>query len=113
MDLKPVPYRSPLPAYAQQAESLLAGHRAADSAAIDLFHRNHPRFLDEKIKWRPKFIPGSEIRDAALSPPKRKIAGRLQIDDPNGSRSFEPVDRSCSPSSVRAVQTAMRREVPP
>jgi hypothetical protein len=36
-------------------------------AAIDLFHRKHPRFLDEKIKWRPKFIPDSEIRDAALS----------------------------------------------
>ena len=35
--------------------------------AIDLFHHRHPRFLDEKIKWRPKFIPHSEIRDAALS----------------------------------------------
>jgi ankyrin repeat protein len=67
MDLKPVPFRSPLSAYEQQAESLLAGHRAADPAAIDLFHRRHPRFLDEKIKWRPKFIPDSEIRIAALS----------------------------------------------
>src|SRR5271165_1936557 len=67
MDLKPVPFRSPLSAYEQQAESLLAGHRAADPAAIDLFHHRHPRFLDEKIKWRPKFIPHSEIRDAALS----------------------------------------------
>jgi len=46
---------------------LFAGHRAADPAAINLFHRKHPRFLDEKIKWRPKFIPDSEIRDAALS----------------------------------------------
>jgi ankyrin repeat protein len=67
MDLKPVPFRSPLSAYEQQAESLLAGHRAADPAAIDLFHHRHPRFLDEKIKWRPKFIPHSEIHDAALS----------------------------------------------
>src|ERR1700719_2465415 len=67
MDLKPVPFRSPLFAYEQQAESLLAGHRAADAAAIDLFHRKHPDCLDEKIKWRPKFIPDSEIRDAALS----------------------------------------------
>ena len=67
MDLKPVPFRSPLSAYQQQAESLLAGHRAADPAAIDLFYHRHPRFLDEKIKWRPKFIPLSEIRDAALS----------------------------------------------
>ena len=67
MDLKAVPFRSPLSAYEQLAESLLAGHRAADPTAIDLFHRKHPRFLDEKIKWRPKFIPDSEIRDAALS----------------------------------------------
>src|ERR1700732_2991126 len=65
MDLKPAPFRSPLFAYEQQAESLLAAHRAADPAAIDLFHRKHPRFLDDKIRWRPKFIPASEIRDSA------------------------------------------------
>src|SRR5258708_40357382 len=67
MDLQPVPFRSPLAAYERQAQSLLAGHRAADPTAIDLFHRKHPRFLDEKIKWRPKFIADSEIRNAALS----------------------------------------------
>src|SRR5271168_4073627 len=74
MDLKALPFRSPLSAYDEQAESLLAGHRAADPAAIDLFHRNHPRFLDEKIKWRPKFIPDSEIRDAALSLDDTRLA---------------------------------------
>ncbi|HEV3331151.1 MAG TPA: ankyrin repeat domain-containing protein [Bryobacteraceae bacterium] len=67
MDWEVVPFRSPLQAYEQHAESLLAGHRAADSAALDLFHRRHPRFLDEKIKWLPKPIPDSEIRDATLS----------------------------------------------
>jgi ankyrin repeat protein len=67
VDLQPVPFRSPLSAYERQAEGLLAGHRAADPAAIDLFHRKHPRFLDEKIKWRPKFVADSEIRDAPLS----------------------------------------------
>ena len=46
---------------------MLAGHRAADPGAIDLFHHRHPRFLYEKIKWRPKFIADSEIRDVALS----------------------------------------------
>src|ERR1700738_1403119 len=35
--------------------------------AIDLFHRRQPRFLDEKIKWRPKFMADSEIVDASLS----------------------------------------------
>src|SRR5438552_15942416 len=67
MNLTVLPFRSPLAAYEQQAESLLSGHRAADPAAIDLLHRKHPRFLDEKIKWRPKFISDTEIRDAALS----------------------------------------------
>src|SRR5215469_406731 len=67
MDLTPVPFRSPLSAYEDQATMLLAGHRAADPTAIDLLHRKHPRFLDEKIKWRPKCIPDSEIRDAHLS----------------------------------------------
>jgi ankyrin repeat protein len=74
MDLKAVPFRSPLSAYAQQAENLLAGHHAADPAAIDVFHRKHPRFLDEKIKWRPKFIADSEIRDAALSLDDARLA---------------------------------------
>ncbi|HZT89646.1 MAG TPA: ankyrin repeat domain-containing protein [Stellaceae bacterium] len=67
MSLRPVASRSPLSAYERQAEDLLAAHRAGDPAAIDLFHSRHPRFLDEKIKWRPKFMPASEIRNAALS----------------------------------------------
>ena len=67
MDLQPVPFWSSLCAYERQAEGLLEAHRAAEPAAIGLFHRKHPRFLDEKIKWRPKFIPDSEIRDAELS----------------------------------------------
>jgi ankyrin repeat protein len=74
MNLKAVPFRSRLSAYEQQAESLLVGHRAADPAAIDLFHRKHPRFLDEKIKWRPKSIAASEIRDAALSLADARLA---------------------------------------
>jgi hypothetical protein len=74
MDLQPVPFRSPLSGYERQAEGLLAGHRAADPAAIDLFHRKHPRFLDEKIKWRPKFIADSEIRDTPLSLDDARLA---------------------------------------
>src|SRR5689334_1163856 len=67
MDLKPVFFQSPLSAYERQAQSLLEGHRASDPAAIDLLHRKHPAFLDEKIKWLPKRIPDSDIRDASLS----------------------------------------------
>jgi hypothetical protein len=74
MDLQPVPFRSSLSDYERQAEGLLAGHRAADPAAIDLFHRKHPRFLDENIKWRPKFIADSEIRDASLALDDARLA---------------------------------------
>jgi len=74
MELRPVPFRSPLSAYEQQAENLLAGQRAADPGAIDLFHHKHPRFLDEKVKWRPKFISDSEIRDAVLSLDDARLA---------------------------------------
>jgi hypothetical protein len=74
MDLTALPFRSPLSTWEQQAESLLAGHRAADPAAIDLFHRKHPRFLDERIKWLPKSIADSEIRDAALSLDDARLA---------------------------------------
>src|SRR6266436_3554462 len=74
MDFKAVPFRSSLVAHEQQAESLLAAHRAADPAAIDLFHRKHPRFLDDKIKWLPKSIAASEIRDTALSLDDARLA---------------------------------------
>src|SRR5437879_13725418 len=67
MDLKALPFRSPLSAFEQHAQKLLASHRLADPAAIDLFHRKHPHFLNEKIKWLPKAIPDSEIGDAALT----------------------------------------------
>jgi ankyrin repeat protein len=74
MQLEPAPFRSSLSVYAQQAEQLLAGHRAGDKAAIDLFHRRHPRFLDEQVKWRPKFISDDEIRDTPLSLDDARLA---------------------------------------
>jgi hypothetical protein len=74
MDLQPPPLLSSLSAYEQQADRLLAAHRDADPAAIDLFHRKHPRFLDEKIKWLPKFIPDSDIRDTVLSLEDARLA---------------------------------------
>jgi ankyrin repeat protein len=74
MKLEPAPFRSPLPVYEQQAGQLLAGHRAADKTAIDLFHRTHPRFLDENVKWRPKFISDDAIRDTPLSLDDARLA---------------------------------------
>jgi len=56
MDLQPVLFGHPFPLTSGQADGLLAGTVPPIPAAIDLFHRNMPRFLDEKIKWRPKFV---------------------------------------------------------
>ncbi len=53
---------------------MLDAHRAADPAAVDFFHRHHPRFLDDKIKWLPKFIADFEIRDASISPDDARLA---------------------------------------
>jgi hypothetical protein len=74
MDLQPLLFLSPLVAYERQATFLLDGHRAGDSAAIDLFHRNHPRFLDEKITWRRMFVAASEIHHASLTIDDARLA---------------------------------------
>jgi len=66
MDLMPLPFRSTLDQYQQQAEELLAAHRAGDAQAIRILHENHPRFLDSKITWLPRDLSDSEIRSAAL-----------------------------------------------
>jgi ankyrin repeat protein len=66
MDLKPLPFRSTLEQYQEQAEELLEAHRSGDSQAIRVMHENHPRFLDSKIPWLPKNLSASEIRSAAL-----------------------------------------------
>lgn len=69
-----LPFRAPLSAYEQQAERLLAGHRAADPAAIDLLHKNHPRFLDDKIVWLPRRLSATEIAAADLSLDDARLA---------------------------------------
>ena len=64
--MDPLRLRSSPLEYRRQAEDLLAAHHSGDREAIQIFHRNHPRFLDAKITWLPRDLPESEIRDAAL-----------------------------------------------
>jgi ankyrin repeat protein len=111
MDLQPVPFRSPPSAYEQQAESLLAGHRAADPAAIDLFHRKHPRFLDEEIKWRPKFIDAAEIRDAVLSLDDARLAIARFYDFLDWASLAATVDAVAQPSAIFAFEAAVEAVV--
>jgi ankyrin repeat protein len=125
MDLKPLPFRSPLQAYDAQAESLLAAHKVADAEAIALFHRRHPRFLDEKIKWKPKSIPASEIRDAVLSHDDARLAIARHYDfldwaalaahvdaiSRNGPvLDFEAAVESVIEGDLASLQAALRRD---
>jgi ankyrin repeat protein len=66
MDLRPLPFRSPLEQYQRQAEQLLDAHRSGDTQAIRIIHENHPRFLDAKIPWLPRNLSAAEIHSAAL-----------------------------------------------
>jgi ankyrin repeat protein len=74
MDLQRLPFRSGLAEYTEQAAELLQAHGEGDAQAIRLFHENHPRFLDERIPWLPKSIPGSEIQSAALELDDARLA---------------------------------------
>ena len=67
MTTRPLPFGSPLEAYDRQAVELLAGHRAGDPQAIEIFHQTHPRFLDAAVTWLPRQLSNDEIRDAALT----------------------------------------------
>jgi Ankyrin repeats (many copies) len=111
MDLQPPPFLSPLSAYEEQADRLLAAHRAADPAAIDLFHRKHPRFLDETIKWRPKFIPDSEIRDAALSLDDARLAIARNYDFLDWPALVDYVDAVSREGAVHEFEAAVEAVV--
>ncbi|MBV9456913.1 MAG: ankyrin repeat domain-containing protein [Bradyrhizobium sp.] len=111
MDLQPPPLRSPLSAYEEQADRLLEAHRAADPAAIDLFHRKHPRFLDETIKWRPKFIADSEIRDAALSLDDARLAIARNYDFLDWPALVDYVDAVSRDGPVHAFEAAVEAVV--
>jgi ankyrin repeat protein len=66
MDFKPLPFQSELEQYRKQAEDLLEAHKLGDPHALELLHKNHPRFLDSKIPWLPKNLSDSEIRSIGL-----------------------------------------------
>src|SRR5262245_19012444 len=74
MKLAALPYLASLEAYDRQAEQLLEGHKSGDSAAICVFHECHPCFLDATIKWLPRTISDSEIRETGLNLDDARLA---------------------------------------
>ena len=72
--MKPLPFRARLEDYEQQARQLLDGHRTGDADAIRIIHENHPRFLDETITWRPKFMSSADIQQAPFDLDAARLA---------------------------------------
>jgi ankyrin repeat protein len=72
--MKPLPFRSPLDDYERQVRQLIEGHRTGDATAIKIVHENHPRFLDETITWRPKFLSSADIQGAPFDLDDARLA---------------------------------------
>jgi hypothetical protein len=66
VELKQLSFDASLDQYLNQAEGLLAALRSGDKRATQVFHNNHPLFLDSKITWLAKNIPDSEIQSSPL-----------------------------------------------
>lgn len=64
MDATPLSFRAPLADYEQQAERLLAAHRARVPAALGLVRCRHPRFLREDVPWLSKDLTEAEVAAA-------------------------------------------------
>jgi ankyrin repeat protein len=74
MRMEHLPFDSSLDTYAAQAEELLAAWNADDTDAIHLFHENHPRFLDEEIRWLPNRLTVAELRREPLDLSDARLA---------------------------------------
>ena len=72
--LRVLPLGSSIDAYAAQADHLLDEWGNGESWAIEVFHRRHPQFLDEKIKWLPRRLSPDDIRAAALTGDDARLA---------------------------------------
>ena len=69
-----LPLGAPLEAYGAQARQLLDGHRAGDRTAIEVFHNNHPRFLDDEVRWLPRPVSDAEIGASELTMDDARLA---------------------------------------
>lgn len=72
--LRPLPFDAGCDKYDAQAAGLLEDLRLGYSTAVEVFHQNHPRFLDEKVPWLPKRIEKEEIRTSVLTLEDARLA---------------------------------------
>lgn len=111
MPFEPWPFGARLEQYRQQAEELFAGYQSGDPAAIRFLKEQHPLFRDGKIRWLPRNVPDSEVRDAGLDFTDAQLAvarGYDFLDWPALKQWVEAVGQQDSPvcrfeSAVEAV----------
>ena len=72
--LRPLPFDAGHDKYEVQAAGLLDDLRLGYSSAVEVFHQNHPRFLDEKVPWLPKRIGNEEILTSELTLEDARLA---------------------------------------
>ena len=112
MEIVPLPFRSSLDEYRNQAEQLLKAWIAGDPGAIGIFAHKHPRFLDSKIPWLPRKLSESEIRSVALDLADAQLAIARWYDFANWVRLAEYVDAvNREDSSVFLFESAVETVV--
>jgi ankyrin repeat protein len=92
MQMTALPFRSPLEAYDAQARELLDAFRSGDRDALRTVWHKHPRFLDETVKWRPKFLTEDEIRHAPFDHADAQLVVARWYDFEDWSRLQELVE---------------------
>jgi len=64
LTIEPLPFRSPLTAYEQQAADLLSAFHAGDEGAVTVVGNRHPRFLRDDVPWAPKRLTREQVQQA-------------------------------------------------
>ncbi len=74
MNAQHLPIAAPLERYREQALALLAGHRAANPAALQIFRSHHPRFLEPHVPWKPRDVSDAEVAATPLDVADAELA---------------------------------------
>ncbi len=111
-----LPFDAPLAEYVTQAETLLAGWRSRDEAAIGLFKSRHPKFLDDKIPWLERRMSRDQVLATPIDADDAKLALARWYDFSDWSKLEDYVEAVGKPGPVqrfeRAVELVVDGDIP-
>src|SRR5688500_5502701 len=111
-----LPFDAPLAEYVKQAETLLAGWRSRDEAAIGLFKSRHPKFLDDKIPWLERRMSRDQVLATPIDADDAKLALARWYDFRDWSTLEAYVEAVGMPGQVqrfeRAVEAVIDGDIP-